>query len=52
MYDLTPAGPEFTQRLFIDGRHTLAPAIGRLTLEQPEQLLGLLEVLLETAGDD
>jgi DNA-binding MarR family transcriptional regulator len=49
---MTPAGHELTQRLFVEGRHTLAPAIGRLTTDQREQLLGLLEVLLEPAGAD
>jgi DNA-binding MarR family transcriptional regulator len=49
---LTPAGHELTQRLFIEGRRTLAPAIGRLRPEQREQLHELLEILLEPAGAD
>ena len=48
---LTPAGHELTQRLFADGRRTLAPAIGRLRPEQREQLIGLLDTILEPGND-
>src|SRR5687768_12506400 len=47
---LTPAGHELIQRLFIEGRRTLAPTIGRLRPEQREQLTGLLDTILEPAG--
>ncbi|RBQ19680.1 MarR family transcriptional regulator [Spongiactinospora rosea] len=49
---LTPAGHELTQRLFVECRHTLAPATDRLRPEQRAQLLELLEVLLEPADAD
>ncbi|GIF13057.1 MarR family winged helix-turn-helix transcriptional regulator [Actinoplanes teichomyceticus] len=48
---LTPAGQELTQRLFVEGRRALAPAIGRLRPEQREQLIGLLDTILEPGND-
>jgi DNA-binding MarR family transcriptional regulator len=48
---LTPAGQELIQRLFVEGRRALAPAIGRLPPEQREQLIGLLDTVLEPGND-
>lgn len=42
---LTPAGEELIQRLVVEGRRALAPAIGRLRREQREQLTELLEIV-------
>ncbi|MCA2211420.1 MarR family winged helix-turn-helix transcriptional regulator [Jidongwangia harbinensis] len=49
---LTPAGRELTQRLDVQIRHALAPAIGRLEPGQQTQLHALLEFFLEPAGTD
>jgi DNA-binding MarR family transcriptional regulator len=48
---LTPAGQELTQRLVVEGRRALAPAIGRLRPEQREQLIGLLDTILEPGNN-
>jgi len=48
---LTPAGHELTQRLFVEGRRTLAPAIDRLRPDQREQLIDLLDTILEPGND-
>lgn len=48
---LTAAGHELTQRLFIEARHALTPALGRLRPEQREQLIELLDVILERGID-
>jgi DNA-binding MarR family transcriptional regulator len=49
---LTPAGHELIQRLVIEARRTLAPAIGRLRHEEREQLIGLLDTVLEGGVGD
>jgi DNA-binding MarR family transcriptional regulator len=43
---MTPAGLELTERVVNEGRRALAPRTGRLTPEQLDQLVELLELFL------
>ena len=43
---VTPAGQELTTRLLADLREALSPATGRLTAEQGDRLVELLEIVV------